>query len=312
MPCQPFVRTNCQERGRRQREHGGTASGRPRLVDVAAARGGLDRHGLAGAARAPGPQRGDTRMPCARRPPSSAIGPTAPRACSPGAARHLLGVLLDVTSPFHAELVRALDTASADRGLDLVLGTHDARTDEHRAAETLLDFRCEALVLLGPQMTDAELAALAAQCPTVVVGRAGTAGCDGGARGRRPRARGGGRPPRALGPPAHRLRRRAARRIAGAPRRATATRWRGTACAPSADVVRGGADRGRRGRGSGEAARRGPGRPAHGRHRLQRPLRDRAARPAAPRGLGACPGTCPSSATTTAPWPGSAPSTSPR
>ena len=74
---------------------------------------------------------------------------------------HLLGVLLDVTSPFHAELVRALDTASADRGLDLVLSTTTARTGEHRAAETLLDFRCEAMVLLGPQMTDADLTALA-------------------------------------------------------------------------------------------------------------------------------------------------------
>ncbi len=40
---------------------------------------------------------------------------------------HLLGVLLDVTSPFHAELVRALDTASGERGLDLVLGTTTAR-----------------------------------------------------------------------------------------------------------------------------------------------------------------------------------------
>lgn len=88
---------------------------------------------------------------------------------------HLLGVLLDVTSPFHAELVRALDAASADKGLDLVLGTTTPRTDEARAAETLLDFRCEALVLLGPQMGDADLDALATTCPTVAVGRAGTA-----------------------------------------------------------------------------------------------------------------------------------------
>jgi DNA-binding LacI/PurR family transcriptional regulator len=92
---------------------------------------------------------------------------------------HLLGVLLDVSSPFHAELVRALDSACADRGLDLVLGTTTPRTDEHRAAETLLDFRCEAIVLLGPQMGDADLTALASLCPTVAVGRAGAAGVAG-------------------------------------------------------------------------------------------------------------------------------------
>jgi DNA-binding LacI/PurR family transcriptional regulator len=87
---------------------------------------------------------------------------------------HLLGVLLDVTSPFHAELVRALDDEAADHGLDLVLSTVTARRDEAGAAETLLDFRCEALVVLGPAMPDAALDALAATVPTVVVGRRGT------------------------------------------------------------------------------------------------------------------------------------------
>ena len=83
-------------------------------------------------------------MPCAPRPPSSATDPTAPRACWPVAATHLLGVLLDVTSPFHAELVGRSTRRRPDRGLDLVLGTTTARTSEHRAVETLLDFRCEA------------------------------------------------------------------------------------------------------------------------------------------------------------------------
>ena len=157
---------------------GGTTSGRPRLVDVAA-RAGVSTATASLVLRGrPGPS-ADTSD--AVRAAAAELGYRPDRTASLLARRrsHLLGVLLDVTSPFHADLVRALDTASGDSGLDLVLGTTTARTDEHRAAETLLDFRCEALVLLGPQMTDADLSALARQCPTVTVGRAGTAGVTG-------------------------------------------------------------------------------------------------------------------------------------
>ena len=157
---------------------GSTPSGRPRLVDVA------ERAGVSTATASlvlrgrPGPSASSRDAVHAA---ASDLGYRPDRTASLLARRrsHLLGVLLDVTSPFHAELVRALDTASADRGLDLVLGTTTARTGEHRAAETLLDFRVEALVLLGPQMTDSDLTALATQCPTVAVGRAGTAGVTG-------------------------------------------------------------------------------------------------------------------------------------
>ncbi|MGW7680198.1 LacI family DNA-binding transcriptional regulator [Kribbella sp. NPDC054772] len=62
----------------------------------------------------------------------------------------LLGVLLDIRNPFHAELVEDLHRASAGRGYELVLSTVTADRDERRAVETLLDFRCEALILLGP------------------------------------------------------------------------------------------------------------------------------------------------------------------
>ncbi|WP_353951755.1 LacI family DNA-binding transcriptional regulator [Knoellia sp. S7-12] len=92
-------------------------------------------------------------------------------------ARHRtqqLGVLLDVTSPFHGQLVGALDEAAADRGFDLVLGAVTPRHDEGHVIETLLDHRCEGLVLLGSGFSQTRLAAVAARCPTVVVGRAGT------------------------------------------------------------------------------------------------------------------------------------------
>ncbi|HET6966687.1 MAG TPA: LacI family DNA-binding transcriptional regulator [Ornithinibacter sp.] len=157
---------------------GGPASGRARLVDVAH-RAGVSTATVSLVLRGrPGPSRATAD---AVRAAAEELGYRPDRTASLLARHrtHLLGVLLDVSSPFHAELVRALDSASADRGLDLVLGTTTPRTGEHRAAETLLDFRCEALVLLGPQMGDADLSALAATCPTVAVGRTGAAGVTG-------------------------------------------------------------------------------------------------------------------------------------
>ena len=157
---------------------GSTASGRARLVDVAE-RAGVSTATVSLVLRGrPGPSASTAD---AVRAAAEALGYRPDRTASLLARHrtHLLGVLLDVSSPFHAELVRALDSASADRGLDLVLGTTTPRTDEHRAAETLLDFRCEAIVLLGPQMGDADLAALASLCPTVAVGRGGVTGVTG-------------------------------------------------------------------------------------------------------------------------------------
>jgi len=157
---------------------GGTASGRARLVDVAQ-RAGVSTATVSLVLRGrPGPSEATAN---AVRAAATDLGYRPDRTASLLARHrsHLLGVLLDVSSPFHAELVRALDSASADRGLDLVLGTTTPRTDEHRAAETLLDFRCEAMVLLGPQLSDADLTALGALCPTVAVGRAGVSGVTG-------------------------------------------------------------------------------------------------------------------------------------
>lgn len=92
---------------------------------------------------------------------------------------HLLGVVVDVGNAFQAELVTALDAAAGDRGLDLVLSPVTRRRSEREAAETLLDFRCEALVLLGPRLSSRALATISASCPTVAVGRAGTRGVTG-------------------------------------------------------------------------------------------------------------------------------------
>ena len=53
----------------------------------------------------------------------------------------------------------------------MVLSAVTRTRDERRATETLVDFRCEALVLLGPVAPASQLAALGRQLPVVVIGR---------------------------------------------------------------------------------------------------------------------------------------------
>ncbi|GAB4076141.1 LacI family DNA-binding transcriptional regulator [Nostocoides australiense] len=87
---------------------------------------------------------------------------------------HLLGVLLDVTSAFHAELVGTLDAAAERHGFDLVLSSVTPRRDEEQAVETLLDFRCEGLILIGPQLSRRQLDGIGQRAPALVLGRSGT------------------------------------------------------------------------------------------------------------------------------------------
>lgn len=83
----------------------------------------------------------------------------------------LIGVLMDVRSTFHAQLVEDLHDTAPQHGYDLVLATITRSRGERRAVETLLDSRCEALVLLGPDARDEDLAALDRQLPVVAVSR---------------------------------------------------------------------------------------------------------------------------------------------
>jgi DNA-binding LacI/PurR family transcriptional regulator len=107
---------------------------------------------------------------------ADALGYRADRSASTLARHrsHLLGVALDVTSPFHADLVVHLDECAAARDLELVLATTSPRRSERDAIATLQDFRCEALVLLGSAEPDGYLQDVDAQLPVVVIGRTGT------------------------------------------------------------------------------------------------------------------------------------------
>ena len=123
---------------------------RPRLEDVAA-RAGVSTASASLVLRespAPGSQTREAVLEAAR-----AIGYRPDRTASLLARRRtqLLGVTMDVSSPFHAELLEEVHAAADARGYDVVVSPLTRAHGESRAIETLLDFRCEALLLLGPR-----------------------------------------------------------------------------------------------------------------------------------------------------------------
>jgi DNA-binding LacI/PurR family transcriptional regulator len=143
---------------------------RPRLEDVAA-RAGVSTASVSLVLRGkpgPGAQTREAVLQAAQD-----LGYRPDRTASLLARRrsHLLGVTMDVRSPFHAELLEEIQAAADTRGYDLVVSPLTRVRGEHRAIETLLDFRCEALLLLGTTLPEAELVALGAEHAVVAVGR---------------------------------------------------------------------------------------------------------------------------------------------
>ncbi|TQS46921.1 LacI family DNA-binding transcriptional regulator [Cryptosporangium phraense] len=83
----------------------------------------------------------------------------------------LLGVVFGVQHAFHGDLVTGLYDAAEDLKYELTLSAVTERRGERRAIQALLQDRCEALIVLGPQSSTASLAALSARLPVVAVGR---------------------------------------------------------------------------------------------------------------------------------------------
>jgi DNA-binding LacI/PurR family transcriptional regulator len=81
----------------------------------------------------------------------------------------LLGVVFGVEHAFHGDLVTGLYDAADKIGYELTLSAVTPRRDEHRAIAGLLQDRCEALILLGPQSRASALAAIAARMPVVAM-----------------------------------------------------------------------------------------------------------------------------------------------
>jgi DNA-binding LacI/PurR family transcriptional regulator len=143
---------------------------RPRLEDVAADAGvstasvSLVLRGVAG----PSARTRERVLEAASR-----LGYRADRAASLLARRrtHLLGVPVTLRVVFRGELAEEVQIAADELGYTVALSAITPVHDEDRVVETLLDLRCEALVLLSPELSPAALEALGARTPLVVVGR---------------------------------------------------------------------------------------------------------------------------------------------
>jgi DNA-binding LacI/PurR family transcriptional regulator len=133
---------------------------RPRLEDVAA-RVGVSTASVSLVLRGvPGPSE-RTRQRVLKA--AADLGYQVDRTASTLASRRsrLLGVMVDIRSPFHAELVEHLHTAAEEVGYDLVLSTLTRTRDEQTAVATLL----------GPTSPADTLAALDHKPPVIAVGR---------------------------------------------------------------------------------------------------------------------------------------------
>lgn len=83
----------------------------------------------------------------------------------------LIGVVFGVQHPFHGDLVSGLYSAADAAGYELALSAVTPGRNEGRAVASLLQDRCEALILLGPSLPTTELANLADRMPVLVVAR---------------------------------------------------------------------------------------------------------------------------------------------
>ena len=84
----------------------------------------------------------------------------------------VVGVTFGLHDEFHAEVVEQLYQAVDGTGYELALGATAPSRDEHRAVQSLLDYRCEALILVGPALPGEAIEELAERLPVVVVARA--------------------------------------------------------------------------------------------------------------------------------------------
>jgi DNA-binding LacI/PurR family transcriptional regulator len=143
---------------------------RPRLEDVAAEAGVSTASVSLVLREVPGPsaQTRERVLAAAER-----LGYRADRTASLLARRRtrLLGVPVLLRDAFRAELAEEIQLAADARGYAVALSAITPLTDEARVVETLLDMRCEAVLLLAPELPPTQLEALGARAPVVVVAR---------------------------------------------------------------------------------------------------------------------------------------------
>ena len=83
-----------------------------------------------------------------------------------------IGVVFGLHDEFHAQLVESLYRAADMADYDLALGAVCPARGEQRAVQSLIDHRCEVLILIGSLLPRRHLEELAARRPVVTMARA--------------------------------------------------------------------------------------------------------------------------------------------
>lgn len=139
---------------------------RPTLEDVGA-RAGVSRALVSIVMRgAPGAS-AETRKRVLRVASEMGYRPDARARLLASRAAPAIGVVFSQHGLFHLELLDGLYTAAERAGADVILSAVTTNRDELRAVGTLLDFRCDAVIVLGPEQSTP---VLAGRLPVVVVG----------------------------------------------------------------------------------------------------------------------------------------------
>jgi DNA-binding LacI/PurR family transcriptional regulator len=149
-------------------EQGGAGAGRrPTLEDVAA-RTGLSRSLVSLVMRgAPTGATAETRERVLKAAAEIGYRPDARARLLASGQSRLIGVVFGMTGRFHLEFLDGLYVAAKKAGYQLFLSALTPRRGEGEAVETLLDFRCEAAIILAPDRAASELAG---RLPVVTVG----------------------------------------------------------------------------------------------------------------------------------------------
>lgn len=152
------------------------ADSRPTLADVAA-RAGVSKSLVSLVMRDEPGARAETRRRILEAADELGYHPDSRARLLRSGRSRLLGVVFGIQHAFHVDLVTALYTAARDSGYELALSAVTPDRDETEATTGLLQDRCEALIMLGPQTPAHALARLTTRLPVVVLAR-GVRGAD--------------------------------------------------------------------------------------------------------------------------------------
>ncbi len=83
----------------------------------------------------------------------------------------LLGVTFRVGALHHDDLIPSIYAAAEAAGYEVILSGKTIAHDERQAVNALLGYRCDAILMLGPDLSEAELNDIATTIPVIVVGR---------------------------------------------------------------------------------------------------------------------------------------------